>query len=66
MKCKGIIDKIVKGEKTYQTAEELELCMRTSKSVFSEEEAFTEPNVAEAHEGFQEDVVQKRDVGRLL
>ena len=31
------------------------------KSVFSEEEAFTEPNMTEAHEGFKEIVVQKQD-----
>ena len=36
------------------------------KSVFTEEEAFTEPNMTEAQEGFKEVVVQKQDVGRLL
>ena len=30
------------------------------------QEDFTEPNVAEAHEGFQEIVVQRQEVGRLL
>ena len=35
-------------------------------SVFSEEETFTEPNMAEAHKGFKEVVVQKKDVGKLL
>ena len=36
------------------------------KSVFSEREAFTEPNMTEAHEGFNEVVVQKQKAGRLL
>ena len=40
--------------------------MRASKSVFTEEEAFTEPNMTEAHEGFKDVVLQKQDVGRLL
>ena len=35
------------------------------KFIFSEE-AFTEPIVAEAHEGFQEVVVQNKDVGRMF
>ena len=35
------------------------------KSVFSEE-VFTKPNVTEAHEGFQEVVVQNQDVGIFL
>ena len=36
------------------------------KSVFSEEEAFPELNMTEAHEGFKDGVVQKEDVSRLL
>ena len=36
------------------------------KSVFTEEEAFTEPNMTEAQEGFKEVMVQKEDVGRLV
>ena len=36
------------------------------KSVFTEVEAFTEPNMTEAQEGFQEVLVQKQDVGRLI
>ena len=36
------------------------------KSVFTEEEAFTESNVIEAHEEFQEVVVQNQDVCKLL
>ena len=67
MKCKKIIDKIVKGENTYQTAEELsEIINESFKSVLSEEEAFTEPNMTKAHKGFKEVVVQKQDVGILL
>ena len=67
MKCKKGIDKIVKGEKTYQTAEELSEIMNESfKQVFTEEEAFTEPSMIEAQEGFKEVVVQKQDVGRVM
>ena len=68
MKRKETIDKIVKGEKTtYQIAEELSEIMNESfKSIFTEAGPFAEPNMAEAHEGFQEVVVQKQDVGRLL
>ena len=36
------------------------------KSVFTEEKAFTEPNMTEAQEGFKEVVVQKQDVGTLI
>ena len=39
---------------------------KSFKSVFSEEKAFTEPNMTEVHERFQEVVVQKQDVDRLL
>ena len=66
MKCKGTIDKIVKGEKTYQTAEELSGIMNESFKLVFTEEAFTEPNITEAQEGFKEVVVQKKDVGRLI
>ena len=67
VKCKETIDKIVKGEKTYQTAEELSEIMKESfKSVSTKEEAFTEPNMAEAQEGFKEVVVQKQNAGRLM
>ena len=42
MKCKETIDKIIKGGKTYQTAEELSEIMNDSfKSVFSVEGQFT-------------------------
>ena len=45
MKCKETIDKIVKGEKTFQTAEELSEIMNESfKSVFTVKGVFTEPN----------------------
>ena len=67
MKCKETIDKIVKGERTYQKAEELSEVMNESlKSVFTVEGAFIEPNTTEAQEGLWEIVVQKQDVGRLL
>ena len=60
MKCKETIDKIIKGGKTYQTAEELsEIINESFKSVFTVKEAFTEPNMTEAQEGFKEVVVQK-------
>ena len=36
------------------------------KQVFTEEEAFTEPSMIEAQEGFKEVVVQKQEVGRLM
>ena len=39
---------------------------KSLKSVFTEEEAFTEPNMTEAQEGLKEVVVQKQDVGRLM
>ena len=66
-RCKETIDKIVKEEKIYQTAEELSEIMNDSfKSVFSEEGTFIEPNMTEAQGGFKEVVVQKQDVGRLL
>ena len=42
MKCKETIDKIIKGGKTYQTAEELSEIMNESfKSVFTVEGQFT-------------------------
>ena len=67
MKCKETIDKIVKGERTYQTAKELSEVMNESfKSVFTVEGAFIEPNTIEAQEGLMEVVVQKQDVDRLL
>ena len=67
VKCTETIGKIGKGEKTCQTAEQLcEIMNESFKSVFSEKEAFTEPNMTEAHEGFKEVVVQKQNVGRLL
>ena len=63
MKYKETIDKIVKGEKTYQTAKELsEIMNKSFKFVFTEDKAFTEPNMAVMHEGFQEVVVYKQDV----
>ena len=67
MKCKETIDKIVKGERTYQAAKELSEVMNESfKSVFTIEGAFIEPSTTEAQEGLKEAVVQKQDVGRLL
>ena len=36
------------------------------KFVFSEEGTFTQANMAEAHERFQDIMVQKQDVSRLL
>ena len=46
MKCKETIDKMVKGEKSYQTAEELsEFINESFKSVFT---VFIEPNMTEA------------------
>ena len=36
------------------------------KPIFSEDKMFKQPNVAETHEGFQEVIVQKQDVGKLL
>ena len=36
------------------------------KQVFTEEEAFAEPGMIEAWEGFKEVVVQKQDVDRLM
>ena len=46
MKSKETIDKIIKGGKTCQTTEELSEIMNESfKSVFTEEEAFTKPNM---------------------
>ena len=48
MKYKEAIDKIVKEGKTYETAKELSEIMDESfKSAFSEEKAFTEPNMTE-------------------
>ena len=67
MKRKETKDKIIKGGKTYQTAEELSEIMNESfKSVFTVEEQFIEPNTTEAEGGLKEVVVQKQDVGRLL
>ena len=67
MKSTETIDKIVKGRKTYQPTEELsEIMSESFKRVFTEEEAFTEPSMIEAREGFEEVVVQKQDVGRLM
>ena len=49
MKCKETIDKIIKGGKIYQTAEELSEIMNESfKSVFTVEGQFIEPNMTEA------------------
>ena len=63
MKCKETIDKMINGEKTYQTAEELSEIMNESfKQIFTEEEAFTEPSMIEAWEGLKI-MVQKQDVG---
>ena len=63
MKSTETIDKIVKGGKTYQAAEELSEIMNESfKQVFTEEEAFTEPSMIEAWEGLKI-MVQKQDVG---
>ena len=67
MKSTETIDKIVKGGKTYQIAEELsEIMNENIKQVFTEEEAFTELSMIEAQEGLKEVVVQKQDVGRLM
>ena len=60
MKCKETIDKMINGEKTYQTAEELsEIMNKSFKSVFTVKGAFIEPNMTEAQKGFKEVVVQK-------
>ena len=52
MKCKETIDKMINGEKTYQTAEELsEIMNKSFKSVFTVKGAFIEPNMTEAQGG---------------
>ena len=67
MKCRETIDKVVKREKTYHTAEERSKIMNESfQSVFTDEEAFMEPTLTEAHEGLKEVLVQKQDVGRQI
>ena len=54
VKCKETLDKIIKGGKTYQTAEELSEIMNESfKSIFTVDGTFIEPNMMEAQEGFQ-------------
>lgn len=53
MKGKVTIDTIVKGDRMYQTADQLSEIMNESfKFIFREEEAFIKINVTEVHEGF--------------
>ena len=67
MTSKGTIDKIIKEGVTYQTAEEIsEIMNKSFKTVFMEEEEFTEPKKPLHCAGVKEITVQKEQIKKLL
>ena len=61
------IDKLVRGERIYQTTEEMsELMNESFRSVFSVETDFIEPYGEIQQMGLQEVLVQKQEIGKLL
>ena len=67
MKSRETIDKLIKGDKAYETAQEMsELMNESFKSVFTLEETFTEPNTEVQRQGIENIVVQKQKINELL
>ena len=67
MISKETIDKLIKGDKTYETAEEMSELMNDSfRSVFTLEGTFTEPSIQPQQEGLGNVVVQKQKIYKLL
>ena len=66
MISKETIDKLIKGDKTYETAEEMSELMNDSfRSVFTLEGTFTEPSIQPQQEGLGNVVVQKQKIYKL-
>ena len=67
MSNKETIDKLIKGDNVYETAQEMSEIMNESfKSVFILEENFEEPNIEVQQQGISNIVVQKQKINNLL